>query len=203
MKSIQKAGIFAAFTNGVVAIATFYVAVVMIGLNVLGDRTLFVKIAINNPTPLLIMDALKCLTAACGVVLIIVLFKRLRTLAAMRMRIAALFGFLSILFLLSNAILSLIATTHAAEYAANNAHAGMVLNTLISILAMASIFINGIWYLSISLTGLKAEGMSRGLNYLGVTIGAINLIPIFGIVALLLTIVWSFWLGRVWAKGRW
>jgi hypothetical protein len=107
--SNQKAGAFAALTNAVVAIVTIYVAVVMIGLDVLTDQNLFAQIAINNPTPLFIQDLLKFISAACWSVLTVTLFKRLGNKAIIRMKVATLFGFLLILLLLTNSILSLMA----------------------------------------------------------------------------------------------
>jgi hypothetical protein len=62
---------------------------------------------------------------------------------------------------------------------------------------MATIFTNGLWYLLTSWTALKADQLLKRLNYIGLAIGAISLIPILGIFALLLSIVWSFWLGRI------
>ena len=53
MNFIQRAGTFAAFINAAVAIATIYVAVVLIGIDVLSNQDLFVKLAITNPTPYL------------------------------------------------------------------------------------------------------------------------------------------------------
>lgn len=200
MSNIKKAGPFAAFTNAVVAVITIYVAVVMIGLDTLTDQNAFAEIAINNPTPLIIQDALKLMSAACGAVLIVVLFKRLRHEALSRMRTAALFGFLSIILLLSNAFLSLMLTTQAAELAAAGSGPDNDLNSIIGILGMATLFFNGLWYLLVSWTALKASALSKGLNYLGLTIGALSLIPILGILALLLNVVWSWWLGRLLLK---
>lgn len=194
--NIQKAGAFAAFTNGVVAIATLYVALVMIGPDAFTDQNKFAEIAVNNPTPLYIQDILKFISAGCGMVLIIVLYKRLRREATMRMKVATLFGCLSILLLLSNAVISLQATAQATEFAATNPERGTQLNSIIGVLAMSTIFVNGIWYLLISWTALKALVLPKGLNYLGLAIGGVFLVPILGIIGLLLNVVWSFWLGR-------
>ena len=91
MDTIQKAGPFAAFTNAVVAIATLYVALVMIGPDALIDQNKFVEIAVNNPTPLYVQDMLKLISAVCEVVLIIVLYRRLHNDATSRMKVALLF----------------------------------------------------------------------------------------------------------------
>ena len=196
MDTIQKAGPFAAFTNAVVAIATLYVALVMIGPDALIDQNKFVEIAVNNPTPLYIQDILKFISAVCGMVLIIVLYWRLHKEATLQMRVAALCGCLSIFLLLSNAFLSLLAISKAAEFAATKSERGVQLNSLIGILAMAAIFANGMWYLLTSWTALKLSKLPKGLNYLGLAIGVIFLVPMLGIIGLLLNVVWSFWLGR-------
>lgn len=200
MYSNQKVGAFAAFTNAVVAIVTIYVAVIMIGLDVLTDQNLFAEIAINNPTPLIIQDVLKFISAACWSVLLVNLFKRLVNEAIVRMKVATFFGFLSILLLLTNSILSLMAITQAAELAAAKSENANDLNGIIGVLAMATIFTNGLWYLLTSWTALKANQLPKGLNYFGLAIGAISLFPILGILALLLSIVWYIWLGRILLK---
>ena len=104
----------------VVAIATLYVALVMIGPDALTDQNKFAEIAVNNPAPLYIQDMLKFISAVSGMVLIIILYRRLRKEATLRMKVAALFGCLSILLLLSNAAISLQATAQAPEFAATN-----------------------------------------------------------------------------------
>lgn len=196
MDTLQKAGPFAAFTNAVVAIATLYVALVMIGPDALTDQNKFVEIAVNNPTPLYIQDMLKFISAVCGLVLIIVLYRRLQKEATLRMKVAVLFGCLSILLLLSNAAVSFQTTANAAEFAATKSESGSQLNSIIGMLAMAAIFANGIWYLLISWTALKSSALPKGLNYLGLAIGVIFLVPVLGIIGLLLNVGWSFWLGR-------
>jgi hypothetical protein len=202
MNFIQRAGMFAAFINAAVAIATIYVAVVLIGIDVLSNQDLFVKLAITNPTPIFIQDTLKFISAACGIVLIIVLFRRLRNEAVTMMRVATLFGVLSILFLLTNATLSLIATTQAVELAESKSESAQGINSAVGMLAMATIISSGLWYLLLSLAALKGFRLPKGLNYIGLTIGVISLIPIFGIVALFLSIVWSFWLGLILYQER-
>lgn len=197
MNFVQKAGASAAFMNAAVAIATIYVAVVLIGIDVLSNQDLFVQLAITNPTPIFIQDALKFISAACGVVLIIVLFRRLSKEAVTMMRVATLFGVLSILLLLTNAILSLKATTQAPGLAEAKSGSSLDLNTAIGMLAMATIISSGLWYLLLSLAALKGSRLPKGLAYIGLTIGIISLIPIFGIVALFLSIVWSCWLGII------
>lgn len=194
--TIHKAGPFAAFTNAAAAMATLYVALVMIGPDALTDRNEFVEIAVNNPKPLYIQDTLKFIGAICGTVLIIVLYTRLCKEAALRMKVAVLFGCLSILLVLANAILSLLTTAQAAESAATKSESGAQLNSIIGILAMAAIFANGIWYLLVSWTALKSAILPKGLSYLGLAIGVIFLVPMLGIIGLLLNVVWSLWLGR-------
>ena len=196
MDTIQKAGPFAAFTNAVVAIATLYVALVMIGPDALTDQNKFVEIAVSNPTSLYIQDMLKFISAACGIVLVIVLYRRLQKEAALRMKVAFLFGVLSILLLLSNTILSLLTTSQAAELAATKSESGSQLNNIIGMVAMAAIFTNGIWYLLISWTALKSSALPKAVNYLGLVIGVIFLVPMLAIIGLLLNVVWSFLLGR-------
>jgi hypothetical protein len=74
------------------------------------------------------------------------------------------------------------------------------LNGAIGILAFAAIFANGPWYLLVSWSALKPGRRPSGLGYLGFVMGALSFLPPLGVIVLLLSIVWSVWLGRTWLR---
>ena len=193
----QKAGGIAAFINALLAIATLVVAFGLIGPAALTDDTKLVELAINNPAPLIIQDLLKFASAVVAIVLVVALFSRLRSESPTVMGLATLFGFLSILCLLANASLSLYAVSQAANFAQGQAEMGKQLNGLISLLGMAVIAVNGVWYLLVSWMALKTERLPRRLCYLGLVMGGLSLLPPLGIIVLLLSLAWSVWLGLI------
>lgn len=199
---LQKLSPLAAFLNPLVAVLTLLVAFVLIGPAVMADRALFANLALTNPTPLLLQDGLKLLSAAIALVLIWALHRRLSIGAPKRMAWATGFGVLSVLVLLANAILSLYATTQAATFAGEQAAVGMQLNAIIGGLAMLTIFLNGCWYLLTGWSALATGGLPRPLAYLTLLMGLLSLVPILGLLVLLLSIAWSIWLGVVLLRTR-
>ena len=192
MPRIQRMSGVAAGINALVGVATLLVALLLIGPEVLADRTRFIALALNNPTPTIIQDLLKFVAAAATLMLIVVLFQRLRTARPLIIGIAFLFGVLAVLCLLANAILSLLAVSKAQA----GDPSGAQLNTIIGLLAMAIGMTNGIWYLLVHWVALQSGRLPKNLSLLGIVIGALSLVPILGLFGLILIIVWSLWLCR-------
>ena len=198
MSRIQKVGGAAAGVNALVGVATLLVALLLIGPEVLADRTRFIALALNNPTPIIIQDFLKFIAAAATLMLIVVFFDRLRTTRPLIISIASLFGVLAVLCLLANAILSLLAVSKAQA----GDPSGAQLNTIIGLLAMAIGLTNGIWYLLVHWVAFRSGKLPKGLSLLGIVIGVLSLIPILGLFGLILIIVWSLWLCRFLLKEQ-
>lgn len=190
---LQKIGGLAAFANALIGAGALVVAIGLIGPAALADPGKLADLAIHNPAPLIIQDALKLASAVTACVLIAALFNRLRTGFPAVMVIASSFGLLSVLCLLANAGLSLFVLSQTARGMA----AGAQLQGLIGLLGMAVIVANGVWYLLVGWAALKAGRLPRPLCYLGVGMGGLSLLPPLGIVVLLLSLAWSVWLGLV------
>lgn len=194
MSNLQRLGSIAAFINAGAAVAALVVAFVLIGPAALSDPAKLADLAVHNPTPLIIQDLVKFVSAAAAVVLILALAARLRRDAPRLILTANVFGFLAVACLIANAVLSLYATLQGTA-----ATGGQLLN-LIGVLAIGALALNGIWYLLIDWTALKQQQLPKLLCYLGLVMGAVSLVPPLAIVVLLLSIVWSVWLGRVLAS---
>ena len=192
MSRMQRVGGIAAAVNAFVGVATLLVALLLIGPAVLADRTRFIALALNNPTPIIIQDFLKFVAAAATLMLIVVFFDRLRTTRPLIISFASLFGVLAVLCLLANAILSFLAVSKAQA----GDPSGAQLNTIIGLLAMAIGTTNGMWYLLVHWVALKSGKLPKNLSLLGIVIGALSLVPILGLVGLILIIVWSLCLCR-------
>ncbi|NJO43361.1 MAG: hypothetical protein HC769_11740 [Cyanobacteria bacterium CRU_2_1] len=196
MSHLQKFGGIAAFINFVVAIATMAVAILLIGFPAIADQNKLVELAIHNPAPLLIQDGLKFASAAISSVLILALASYLRCDTSTLLSVATGFGFFSVLCLVGNATLSLYTIFQAATYEQATSF-GNQLNSIIGILAGAAISLDGLWLLLVSWTALKSQRLPNPLCYLGIGMGVLSLVPPLGIIVLLLSMVWSVWVGRV------
>ncbi|MCC6498881.1 MAG: DUF4386 family protein [Anaerolineales bacterium] len=212
--NLQQIGGTAALINVAVTVVTLIVALGFIGAAALADPNKLMELAVRNPTPLIVQDALKVVSAGIAVVLILVFHSRLQNDFPRLVRAATCFGFLSVMCLLVNAGLSLALVTQAVnvpqEQTGLNSPLSMLLdrrgtadlaaqgslNGLINLLGMAVILVNGLWYLLVSWASLKTNRLPRWINYLGLTMGGLSLLPPLGIFVLVLGIPWSFGLGR-------
>ncbi|WKZ49524.1 MAG: DUF4386 family protein [Anaerolineales bacterium] len=211
---LQQIGGTAALINVAVTTVTLIVALGFIGAAALADPNKLMELAVRNPIPLIVQDALKVVSAGIAVVLILVFHSRLQNDFPRLIQTASCFGFLSVICLLINAGLSLALVTQAVnvpqEQTGLNSLPSMLLdrrgtadlavqgslNGLINLLGMAVILVNGLWYLLISWASLKTNRLPRWINYLGLAMGGLSLLPPLGIFVLVLGIPWSFGLGR-------
>jgi len=196
MTHLQKLGGIAAFINVIVALATLATVFFLIGLSAIADPNQLIDLAIHNPAPLLIQDGLKLVSAVISIVLILALASYLRRGASAVFSVATGFGLLSVLCLVGNSTLSLYAISQTSTHG-QAALSGNHLNDVIGILAVAAIGLDGLWFLLLSWTALKRQQLPTRLCYLGFGIGVLSLIPPLGIVVLLLSILWSAWMGQV------
>lgn len=198
----QKLGSIAAYLNALLAVLSLLVALVLIGPAVMADRTLFIEMVQRNPMPIFLQDGLKFITAVVAVVLIRSLHRLLAPTHPRVARFASTFGLLSVLCLLANAILSLVATLQASSLAqlagadSMGVQVGTQINNLLGMLAFLAILTNAPWYLGVNWSALKSQLFPKLLAYVGLAMGVLSLVPPLGILVLLLSIVWSIGLGR-------
>lgn len=202
MSDVEKIGGIAAFVNAAASAITLVVAFGLMGLPTLTDRRKLVELAINNPTPLIIQDALKLVSAAIAVVLITALFNRLKSDAPKPMRVAAATSYLAVLCLVINAGLSFFSVSQVANNELMTSNRANHLIGVIGLLGIAVTFLNGVWYILISWSALKLNRLPKPLSYLGLGMGLLSLLPPLGILVLLFSVVWSLWLGQVLLKSE-
>lgn len=202
MPNIQKLGGIAAFINAAVAVTTLMVAVFAIGLRALADPSKLVDLAIHNPAPRLVQDFLKLVSAAISCLLILAFYNRLHDRTPKLILVATVFGCSSVTCLVANAASSLYAIFQVATDAGRASAAGDRLNSFISLLAIATIMLDGCWLLLVSWSALKSDRLPKSLSYLGLGMGFFSLVPPLGIVALILSAIWSVCLGQIlWQEG--
>ena len=178
----------AAAFNAVVSIATLVVAVGLIGVGVLFDRDRFLRLAVESPGPILLMDTLKPLSALAFALLVAGFHGRLRPAGPRRIVTATVFGGVAVAALLANALLSVYAVLNAGRL---DATAGTKFNIAITALALVVGLGSGVWYLLVSVAASRAGVLPKWVCRLGLAIGAASLAPPLGLVALVLTPAWS------------
>jgi hypothetical protein len=201
MYNIQKIGAIAAFVNVFVAMATLYVAIVLIGPAVFTDPAKLIDMAIHNPTPLIIQDALKYISAGISFMLIAALFMFCDQKKSTALTLGVGFGFLAAFCLVINASLSMFAVSKATTFL-ENGEMGIQLNFIISLFALAVLLLNGIWLILFNFVALKEKCLPKKLAYLGLTMGVLNLVPPLALLALVLSIFWSIWIGLILIKKQ-
>lgn len=199
---MRKLGITAAFVNAILSIVTLFVVFFMIGVDAITDNQKIIDLAINNPTPLIIEDIFKFFSAAITCVFILTFGRILDTFRPKLMLVANIFGFASVLCLFANAILSLYAISQAKFYTLEIETFGNQLNFVISLLAVGVMIFNGLWYLLISWLSLESKHLPQFFCYLGLGMGVISLIPPLGVFVLILSILWSVWLGKLLLENK-
>lgn len=199
MTHLQKLGGIAAFINVIVVIATLATVIFLIGFSAIADPNKLIDLAIHNPAPLLIADGLKLVSAVISSVLILALANYLGRNASALLSVATGFGFLSVLCLVGNATLSLYGISQASTHD-QESMSGNHVSSMIGILAVAAISLNGLWFLLVSWTALNSQQLPNSLCYLGLGMGVLSLVPPLGIIVLLLSMVWSVWMGQVLLK---
>jgi hypothetical protein len=73
---------------------------------------------------------------------------------------------------------------------------------LVAVLGFGALLLTGLWYLLVNWSALRQGRLQTWLCYLGISIGVMNLIPVFALLALLGSIVWSAMLGKELLGGR-
>lgn len=199
MTHLQKLGGIAAFINVIVVIATLATVIFLIGFSAIADPNKLIDLAIHNPAPLLIADGLKLVSAVISSVLILALANYLGRNASALLSVATGFGFLSVLCLVGNATLSLYGISQASTHD-QESMSGNHVSSMIGILAVAAISLNGLWFLLVSWTALNSQQLPNSLCYLGLGMGVLSLVPPLGIIVLLLSMVWSVWMGQLLLK---
>ena len=202
MPALQKIGAFAALINAAAALATLLVVFGLIGLPAVADNQKLVELAVNNPTPFIILDILKFILGVGALALVFTIYRLWKSDAPKLMAAAAAFGVLSILCLTANACLSLFLVSPVEKAVRLNAESIHQLNTAIIVLAVASIFFNGLWYLFINWTGLKNRRLPNSLCYLGLMMGLLSLFPPLAILVLVLSVGWLPGLAKVFLENE-
>lgn len=190
-----KTGGIAALIYGALSLSALVIAIGFIGYPAIADNEALSELAINNPSPLLVQDYLKIITAATSIILIKAMYSLYKQESPKLMFTGSLFGVIAAFCLLANALLSLYALSQASNFTLQSSDAIQFIRLIIVVLGFLVIVMNGIWYLAINWTGLNSGKFPKMLSCLGIVIGVVSMLPPLGILVLFLSIFWLMWLG--------
>jgi hypothetical protein len=203
MSSLQRVGGYAALVTGAQFVAILVILfAVLAPLGVTGPGTppeTVLKVATNSTTPFLILNLIEALFSITFLLGALAVRERLQANASNRMRIAVIAASIgSALFLAGNLIAF---TGFPAIVAANDASALRALDVVVNGLIVAGVFAFGWMMLLWGWAGISTKGLPTGLNYVLLLAGGIAvlafLIPVFGLLGVIINVVWAFWLGYV------
>jgi hypothetical protein len=204
MNSMQKVGGYAALVTGAQFVAILVIQfAVLAPLGYTGPDTppdkVLALVTANSTTPFLILNLIGALFSITIVLGALALRERLRAGAPNRMRIAVIAASIGSALFLAGEITSF--TGFPPIVVANDASAFRVLSAVTNGLSTAAIFAFGCTALLWGWAGLSTKGLPAVLNYVlllgGVVAVLTFLIPIFGLLGLVINVVWAFWLGYV------
>jgi len=212
MKKLQKMGGIAALYAGAAYIVAMVGFLLIVDVSGVVDPVQKVALMADNQAFLSIMHLLIYqVWAVFLVVLALALYERLKVGSPAIMQTATAVGMIWAGLVIAAGMIHNIGMENVVDlYDADPAQAGTVW------LAIESVFggiggeneiLGGIWVLLISWAALRAGGLPRALNYLGLVIAAAGILSAFpglrdvGMVFGVVQIVWFIWLGIVMLRG--
>jgi hypothetical protein len=212
MKKLQKMGGISALYAGAAYIVAMVVFLVIVDVSSVVDPVEKVALMADNQAVLSIMHLITYVVwGVFLVVLTLALYERLKAGSPALMQIVTAIGVIWACMVIAAGMVHNVGMENVVDlYDTDPAQAGTVW------LAIESVFggiggeneiLGGIWVLLISWAALRAGGLPRALNYLGLVIAAAGILSAFpglrdvGMVFGVVQIVWFIWLGIVLLRG--
>ena len=199
---MQKVGGY----NGLV-IGVQFIVILVIAFGILGPQGVtpgtppdqILAVAAQSATPFLIQNLVVASFSVTVVLGALALRERLQAGAPNRMRVAVIAASVASALFLAAGIIPFRGLP--AIVAANDLAAFRVLEAVTQGLLTSGIFATGWTLLLWGWAGLSTKGLPTVLNYILLLAGVAALlafaIPIFGLLAVVINVVWAFWLGYV------
>jgi hypothetical protein len=214
MKSLQKFGGFAAFYIAIAYLIGIILFLVVLDYPSITDPAQ--KVALLIDQQMVIFSTNLLMYVFLGVFLIILslaLYHRLKSGAPAMMQVATVIGIIWAGSLIASGMVSNAGIDPVvALYASDPAQAALTWQGIESVANGLGNgngeILGGLFTLLVSLAALRAGGLPKGLNILGLLVGAVGIITIFpGLTGLtsvfgLSKIIWLVWLGTVLLRGN-
>jgi hypothetical protein len=139
-------------------------------------------------------------------VLVIAIHERLQKKAKTLSQLAAVFGIIWVALVIASGMIANIGLSKALEISVNDPERALALwqtiYTIVEGLGGGNEVVGGLWVLLLSFAALKANELSKGLNYVGLFVGIVGILTIYPADVLteifgVSQIIWFFWIGTV------
>jgi hypothetical protein len=203
MNSMQKVGGYATLATGVL-----FVAILVMQFGILAPQGIagpdtpadkVLAVAAKSTAPFLILDLITTAFSLTLVLGALAMRERLQAGAPNRMRIALIAASVGSAMFLASGITSF--SGFPPLVAANDLSGFRIMNAVTQGLINAAIFAFGCTGLLWAWAGLSTKGLPAVLNYILLLAGVVAIlafiIPIFGLLGVVINVVWAFWLGYV------
>lgn len=139
-------------------------------------------------------------------VLVVALHERLKDNAKALSQVAAIFGFLWVGLIIASGMIANIGLGNVIELSIKEPEQArsvwLAVNTIVEGLGGGNEVVGGLWVLLLSIASIKANTLSKKLNYLGLFVGLAGILTVYPAEILteifgLSQIVWFSWLGIV------
>jgi hypothetical protein len=214
MKNLQKMGGIAALYSGAAYVVGMMGFLLVVDVSGVVDPVQKVALMADNQAFLYIMYLITYVVwAVFLVVLALALYERLKAGSPAMVQTATVFGMIwACVIIVAGTIHNSGMDTVVDLYGTNPDQAGTVwlaIDSVFAGLGGSNEVLGGIWTLLVSWAALRAGGLPRALNYLGVAVGVAGIVSavpalaeLFIYIFALGGIVWFIWLGIVMLRGR-
>ncbi|MBI5876131.1 MAG: hypothetical protein HZB53_00655 [Chloroflexi bacterium] len=202
---MQKPGGIASLLNALIAVANLVIVFAVLGpalsyapRDSIAATAALVKL---NPAPLIALEVLKLLSAACGLVIVLAIRERMTARTAPNVRWAMLAGFAGTALLSLAGLVGVFAIAQAGRAGAADAvvSAYEELSAQVTYIGLFALLANGVWLLLTASAAIKRGGLPLRLAHFTFLFGALNvlgfLLPPLAIVVLLIGLVWNVTFG--------
>lgn len=159
----------------------------------------------SHQTALTVMNLLTYVLFGCLLaILTLALHSRLRERAAVLAQVGAVFGLVWVGLVIASGMIANSGLSAAIKLSASDPEAARAvwasISAVVEGLGGGNEIVGGLWVLLVSVGGLKAGQLSRGLHYLGLLVGSAGVLTVFPAEVLteifgVSQIVWFLWLG--------
>ena len=212
MKNLQKMGGIAALYEAAAYIVGMVGFLLVVDVSGVVDPVQKVALMVDNQAFLYIMHLIVYVVwAVFLVVLALALYERLKASSPAIVQTATVFGMIWATVIIASGMIYNSGMENVVDlYGKDPAQAATVwlaIDSVLGGLGGSNEILGGIWILLISWVALRAGGLPRALNYLGVVIavaGLLTVVPaleMLGFVWGLGLLVWFLWLGIVMLRG--
>ncbi|MCF8474210.1 MAG: hypothetical protein K9G26_05870 [Emcibacter sp.] len=212
MNSLQRMAGISAISEAIIYILTFVFWGVFWAYPMDGNAVEKMSYLAQNEAILLVADLIMyILWAVLLSVLVIAIHERLKDKSPAITQIATLFGAIWVGLIIASGMISHIGLAAVVDLSVLEPEKAMAVHSVIVLivngLGGGNEVVGGLWVLLLSIAALKANDLSKKLNYLGLFVGSAGILTMLPVEGLTETfgisqIFWFLWLGLILLKNK-